>query len=192
MIRLFPGEEFREVHFAIKPRMRYAVSNRGRILSFSDNLENGALIKGSTMNGYRMIRFKKVIEGKMHNIQSFVYKFVAEHFLPQPDEVQKHLIHLDHDLSNDRVENLKWVDADARMEHYKKSPNVIAGRKRMLEKRKSSNGHKLTLMEVIRLKKMVLDPNRKTRMKILAKQFGISEMQLFRIKSGENWGHIKV
>jgi hypothetical protein len=37
-----------------------------------------------------------------------------------------------------------------------------------------------------------MDPNRKTRLKLIAKQFGISEMQLYRIKSGENWGHIKV
>jgi DNA-binding Xre family transcriptional regulator len=29
-------------------------------------------------------------------------------------------------------------------------------------------------------------------MKMLAKQFGISEMQVSRIKRGENWGHIKV
>ena len=27
---------------------------------------------------------------------------------------------------------------------------------------------------------------------MLAKQFGISEMQVSRIKSGENWSHIKV
>jgi DNA-binding Xre family transcriptional regulator len=45
---------------------------------------------------------------------------------------------------------------------------------------------------VKRLKKKLLDPNRKTRYKILAKQFGVSEMQLHRIKTGENWGHIIV
>jgi hypothetical protein len=32
----------------------------------------------------------------------------------------------------------------------------------------------------------------KTRMKILSKQFGISEMQLYRIKSGQNWAHVKI
>jgi DNA-binding Xre family transcriptional regulator len=42
------------------------------------------------------------------------------------------------------------------------------------------------------LKKLISDPNRKTRLKMLAKQFGISEMQVSRIKSGENWGHIKI
>jgi hypothetical protein len=45
---------------------------------------------------------------------------------------------------------------------------------------------------VRRLKKKLLDPNRKTRYKILVMQFGVSEMQLHRIKTGENWGHIIV
>jgi DNA-binding Xre family transcriptional regulator len=36
------------------------------------------------------------------------------------------------------------------------------------------------------------DPNRKTRLKIIAKRFGVSEMTLQRIKTGENWGHIKI
>jgi hypothetical protein len=29
-------------------------------------------------------------------------------------------------------------------------------------------------------------------LKKIAEQFDISEMQLYRIKSGENWGHVKV
>jgi len=45
---------------------------------------------------------------------------------------------------------------------------------------------------VTRSKRKLLDPKRKTRMKIMAKQFGVSEMQLYRIKSGENWGHITI
>jgi hypothetical protein len=44
----------------------------------------------------------------------------------------------------------------------------------------------------MRLKRKIFDPKRKSRLKIIAKQFGISEMQLYRIKSGENWGHVKI
>ncbi|MFT7352689.1 MAG: hypothetical protein ACI9XR_002476 [Flavobacterium sp.] len=29
-------------------------------------------------------------------------------------------------------------------------------------------------------------------MKMIAKQFGVSEMQIARIRSGENWGHITI
>ena len=42
------------------------------------------------------------------------------------------------------------------------------------------------------IKKKIFDPQRKTRMKIIAKRFGISEMQLYRIKSGENWSSVQL
>ncbi len=75
--------------------------------------------------------------------------------------------------------------------HQQKNPVVLEAREKQ-KGRKTVKGHKLTATQVIRLKKKILDPNRKTRLKLIAKQFGISEMQLYRIKSGENWGHIKV
>jgi len=49
---------------------------------------------------------------------------------------------------------------------------------------------KLTETKVKLIKRKIFDPNRRTRMKMIAKQFGISEMQLYRIKSGENWGSV--
>ena len=70
-------------------------------------------------------------------------------------------------------------------EHHKKNPELI--------KRKGTIKYsKLTEGRVRLRKKKIFDPNRKTRMRLIAKQFGISEMQLYRIKSGENWGHVKV
>jgi uncharacterized protein YjcR len=42
------------------------------------------------------------------------------------------------------------------------------------------------------IKKLLAKPEQKTRLKMIAKQFGVSEMQIRRIKSGENWGHINV
>jgi len=32
----------------------------------------------------------------------------------------------------------------------------------------------------------------KTRVRILAKQFGVSDTVLYRIKAGTNWGHVKI
>ena len=60
------------------------------------------------------------------------------------------------------------------------------------KEKKTVQGHKLNATQVMRIKKMIADPERKTRMKMIAKQFNISEMQLYRIKSGENWGHIVI
>jgi DNA invertase Pin-like site-specific DNA recombinase len=69
---------------------------------------------------------------------------------------------------------------------------VIEGRKKLIEHNIKSDGHKLTANKVKFIKKRLADPNRTIRLKMLAKQFGISEMQLYRIKRGENWGHIKI
>jgi hypothetical protein len=76
-------------------------------------------------------------------------------------------------------------------EHQQKNPTVVEGRQRRKEKRRCE-GSKLTDTQVMLLKKKISDPCRKTRLKIIARQFGISEIQLQRIKRGENWAHIHV
>lgn len=76
--------------------------------------------------------------------------------------------------------------------HHKTSPYVIEGRKKALENRKHGDGNKLTMTQVMFIKKKLLDPNQKARLKILARQFGVSEMTLYRIKTGENWRYVEV
>jgi hypothetical protein len=78
------------------------------------------------------------------------------------------------------------------MEHSNKSPHVLQARKNLLEYNLKSNGAKLTVTKVMLIKKLLAKPEQKTRLKMIAKQFGVSEMQIRRIKSGENWGHINV
>jgi DNA invertase Pin-like site-specific DNA recombinase len=76
--------------------------------------------------------------------------------------------------------------------HATHDPAVKAAFKKFQEYNIKRDGATLTSPDVVRIKKLILNPNRKTRLKIIAKQFGISEMQLYRIKTGENWGHIQV
>jgi predicted DNA binding protein len=101
-------------------------------------------------------------------------------------------LHLDHNLGNDYISNLKWATIAEQRAHTKASPRVIEAKKKLIEHRIKSDGIKLTETQVIWLKKKLLDPDRKTRLKILAKKFGVTTMTLHRIKTGENWGHIKV
>ena len=194
MLRLFASETFKEFPVDERLRMRYAVSNYGRILSFTDSIENGRILKGSTVDGYKVIRFKVKDEArdKIVNLHKFVYKLVAYYFVPRTDEEQLHVIHLDRQRDNDLASNLKWVTREEMLQHFKTSPRVIEAKRKLIEHNIKSDGKKLTVNQVMLLKKRLLDPERKTRLKILAKQFGISEMQLHRIKTGENWGHIKV
>ena len=70
--------------------------------------------------------------------------------------------------------------------HQQGSPGVKSYRERTRTK-----GHKLTANRVRRIKQMINAKDRRQRMRDIADYFGISEMQLYRIKSGENWGHVR-
>lgn len=192
MLLLYFSEEFREIPIEDPLRKRYAVSNYGRLVSFNKSIkEDGKEIKGGRSDGYKTLHYRykdQSRKGKERNRYVFLYKLVAEYFIPKDSEDQLHVLHLDYVRDNDKASNLKWATREEMLAHHKKSPNVIAGRVRKTVR----DGRKLTTTQVIRLKKQLQDPHRKTRLKILAKQFNISEMQLYRIKSGENWGSIVV
>jgi hypothetical protein len=192
MIRFYPNEIFREIEMKHAMKYKYAVSNRGRLISFSTTIQKGNLLKGTLTDGYRTFQYSRVINGKRTYTTLFIYKLVAELFIPKTSEDQVHMIHLDYVRDNDLLSNLKWVTAEEFKEHVRRSPHIINSKKKLIEHNLKADGRKLTTTRVIYLKKLLLDPNRKTRIKMLAKQFGISEMQVHRIKSGENWSHIKV
>ena len=196
MLRFYPKEIFKEIFLEDKLQLRYAISNYGRFVSFNDQIENGRFVKGTKQDGYRIWRYTTRDEkNKLRYKHRFFYKLVAEYFIPKTSDEQVYVLHLNRNRANDYVENLQWATKAEMLEHSKKSPYVIEARKKQLaelrEKRKQQ-GNKLTATQVMLLKKKLLDPHRKTRLKILAKQFGVTEMTLQRIKTGENWGHIKV
>lgn len=188
----FVGEIFKDVDFGVKLKSNYAISNYGRFVSYTDKVEEGKILKGGLTDGYRIFRYRIKVDGKPVDKYAFIYKLVAQYFLTQTSEEQTCVIHLDYVRHNDAVLNLKYCTREEMLAHVKRSPAVIAAKKKLIEFNKQSDGRKLTTTQVIHLKKRLLDPNRKTKLKSLAKQFNISEMQLYRIKRGENWGHLKV
>ncbi|MDF2451339.1 MAG: hypothetical protein K0S26_843 [Bacteroidota bacterium] len=190
MVHIFPNETFIEIASEYQFKLRYAISNYGRLISFTDQFKDGRLLKGSLNQGFRAFCFKTVIDGKKVNKLYFFYNLVGQYHLTRPNDDAKYIIHLDHNKLNDHVSNLKWVTQQERVKHYKTSPAVIAAREKLIAHNKQRDGLKLTETRVKLIKRKLADPNRKTRLKVLAKQFGISEMQLYRIKSGENWGHV--
>ena len=190
-LRIYPGEEFREIEVDSSLKLRYAISNYGRMVSFSDEIKYGRLLKGMYSDGYKVFRFKIYRGTKIINSHFFIYKLVAQYFIPKTSDDQDFVIHLDHKRSNDDARNLKWVTAAERLDHIRKSPAVIEARKAVREHNVKWAGLKLTETRVMLIKKMLADPKRKTRQKMIARQFGVSEMQISRIKSGENWGNVK-
>ncbi|WP_298224006.1 NUMOD4 domain-containing protein [Flavobacterium sp.] len=192
MIRIYPNEEFKEVFLDVPQRMRYAISNKGRIASFTDRIEDGNILKGGTSDGYVTLRYREKVGDKIINRIKFVYKLVAENFIPKTSEDQVHVLHMDFSRDNDDVNNLRWANPAEKLAHYKKSPRVIRAKQNLLEHNIKSDGRKLTVTTVIRIKKMLQNPKGRTRNSMIAKQFGISATHLKRIETGENWGHIKV
>lgn len=183
------GEAWKEIAFPDEkgPLKKYAVSDRGRVIAYLHNPETGRILKGGLIGGYPSVKVR--IKGKDKTF--YVHRLVGEYFLRQPDPDCDRLIHLDYDKRNNCIENLRWVTKSEALEHQRKNPAVIRAKK-IQSQFLPDKGHKLTTTDVIRIKKKIWDPNRKTRLKMIAKQFGISEMQLYRIKSGENWSHIRV
>lgn len=160
---------------------RYEVSNFGRLQSYQNNKE-GKLIKGSVIQGYKSLNVR-LPKGKSFN--RYIHKLVAQAFVDKPDEEHKYVIHLDFDKKNNHFGNLKWATKDQMVDHNRVNPAVV--NKRIPTRTKN---YKLTETKVRVIKKMLLSES--TRLKMIARQFGITHTQLNRIRSGENWGNVTI
>ncbi|GAA4041244.1 hypothetical protein [Flavobacterium chungnamense] len=192
MIQLNRGEEFRQIIIEDPLQKNYAVSNYGRIISYTNDFLSGREIKCAKAEGFRVFRYQTRENGKRKDKGFLVYKLVAQYFIPNDNPERTMVIHLDFSKDNDRVENLIWATRREQIDFQSKNPNVIANKARIIEFNKKADGAKLTSTQVIRIKKMLQRPDNKTRLVMIAKQFNISTQQLYRIRTGENWGHIKV
>ena len=179
MIRNYWKEEWKVVKFDdnISEKENFKISNYGRIINCKGEKE--FLVTESMINGYQNLPLKQKRNGK--STSRYVHKLVAEHFLEQNDGI--FVIHLNYVKTDNRVENLKWATKREKELHQFSNPEILK------RPRKITNS-KLTETRVMLLKRKLNDPNRRTRLKLIAKQFGISTMQLHRIKTGENWGYV--
>ncbi len=86
--RFYPNEEFKEIEINASLQLRYAISNKGRLISFTDEMQNGRLLKGGLCDWYPTFRFKVKIDDKIVNKYLFFYKLVAHYFIPKASEEQ--------------------------------------------------------------------------------------------------------
>lgn len=179
---VFKNENWKEIHLgATKQTTRYGVSSLGRICSFKEKLTEKKVLKGTIVNGYPALKLK--IRNNDH--QFYIHKLVAQYFVKKSG-ARDFVVHNDFNKLNNKASNLSWANKTEVEAHQQKSPLVKSYRERTKAK-----GHKLTAVRVKQIKQMISQKNRKKLMKDIAEQFGISEMQLYRIKSGENWAHVK-
>jgi HNH endonuclease/NUMOD4 motif len=166
-------------------RYKYAISNYGRIIKFNKNLSEGFLLNCSQQQGFPI--WRKIMNGEYFAV--LVHRLVAKYFLPKPTGKQKFVIHLDYNKENNYFKNLQWAAQQEVTEHSKKNPAVINAKADM-RKNISKGGYntKLTEAKVKYIKKSLAKG--KT-LKELAIKFKVSDMQIYRIKTGENWSHVK-
>lgn len=81
---------------------KYEVSTWGRVRNIKSKK-----IKIPFKNNGRCFRVRVLINGKYY--KAFVHQLVANAFLPKPRPNQRYVIHINKDLFDNRVENLKWA-----------------------------------------------------------------------------------
>lgn len=172
-------ERWKEIDFETDlPHDKYEVSHTGRVKSYAIDKENGRILKGGNVNGYLCITVKF---GEKMTRQYYVHRLVAETFLNKDNSDQHYVIHLDFHKHNNSIYNLKWATEKELVAHNNKNPEVL---------RRRTTGYKLSESDVRVIKRLL--QSHKTRLSMIAKRFGITHTQLNRIRSGENWGHVKV
>jgi len=177
----FWNEEWVEVKFPENIKLiRYQISNYGRIRAIHKITGKEKLLKGShSKRGHHRLNIK-MESGKGAGV--YVHRIVAESFISQPSEAHEYVIHLDHDKKNNKYTNLRWSTQEEVNQHAKNSPLYNQAREKQREH------YKLNEAKVKMIKRML--KRKKVKMKIIAKQFGISHTQLNRIKNGENWADV--
>ncbi|MEO7524331.1 MAG: hypothetical protein ABIT58_09565, partial [Ferruginibacter sp.] len=113
---------------------------------------------------------------------------VAKLFCKKKSPKYKFVIHTNHKKTDNIAKNLKWATLEEVADHQQGSPQKIAYKKRQANR---TVGLKLTATQVKTIKDSIKNPKRKLTYKQMAEKYGVSEMTLYRIKSGENWGRIK-
>ncbi len=189
-INAYPFEQFKPILIHPSLKLNYALSDKGRLISYKNEILEGNIVKGGLINGYLIFRYKIYENGKTINKHIMLAKLVAEHYLPQPTENQKFILHKDFNKTNNAVDNLFWATNIDCIAHGLKSPLYLEARARAAASLQPTNA-KLNVAKVKIIKRMLASPN-KTRQKMIAKQFGVTATQIKRIQRGENWSKITI
>lgn len=146
-------------------------------------LEDGKLLNGSITTGYRTLNLHRPDnKGTL-----YIHREIAKLFLPKPSPKHKYVIHKNHNKLDNHIRNLKWATLEEMIAHQQKSPAKIAYKERQANR---TVGLKLTAVQVRKIKELLSSDKRKLTIKQIADKYSVSEMTLYRIKSGENWGSV--
>lgn len=168
-----------------------------QIKETAKSVENQQLLDDLRVERDQWVQKRKKLNHKLTtkntiNYNLLFHKAVAELFLDAPaNEDQKFIIHKDFDKANNEVDNLAWASQEEITNRVKKHPKMILWEfnKQFIDTSVKVKASKLSEMDVLTIKKRL---KRGYSLKKLAKQFEVSDMQIHRIKTGENWGHVQL
>jgi DNA-binding MurR/RpiR family transcriptional regulator len=186
MIKKLKGEVWKPLRFQGYKDLRnlYAVSSHGRVASYKeDPLQDGKLLNGSLTTGYRTLNLHR----SDNKGTLYIHRELAKLFLKKPSPKHKYVIHKNHDKLDNTVKNLEWATLEKTIQHQQTSPAKLAYKKVQANRQK---GLKLTATQVRKIKTQLSSKNRNLSIRQIADKYGVSEMTMYRIKSGENWGRI--
>ena len=178
-LRKIEDEVWREVPNSNK---RYMVSNYGRVKSYAYDKKDGKLLKYTEIKGFNLVQLN------IDKLQSkfYVHKLVAEIWIPKPTDKHIFVTHLDRNLKNNHVSNLEWHTKESLVEKHREFVKQLSNGSQFKRPMRNS---KLKESDIKLLKSML---QRGVIQSVIAKLFCISEMQVTRIKRGENWGHVQI
>lgn len=186
MIKL-KGEIWKPLRFSGYKELRnfYALSSMGRIASYKEDVvKDGKLLHGSLTTGYTTLNLHR----RGHRGTLYIHRELAKLFLKKPSPKHKYVIHKNHNKLDNAVKNLEWATLEKMILHQQGSPAKLAYKKVQANR---EVGLKLKATQVARIKEQLDNPKRRLTIKQLADKYGVSEMTMYRIKSGENWGRVK-
>ena len=99
-VKFLPAEKWKELDLKKgTTTKRYAVSDKGRIISFKENMEDGYILKPRLTQGYPSITI-----GREETRQNYyIHRLVAEYFCKQGSSKNAFVIHVDHKKDNNKA-----------------------------------------------------------------------------------------
>lgn len=180
-------EQWKKIRFEkFKPEIPYAVSSQGRFGVMDKNGDAEARNFAPQDGTYR---YNYKYKGKSKSI--IVSKAVAQAFVKGKSAKRTMIIHKDHNFLNNHPDNLQWVTPEEHRRHVVYSPKNIHRRKKKAII-VSETARKFNESSIRLVKKLIWDKKRTLSLSQIAKKYKVSEMQIYRIKRGEIWFHVRV
>ena len=94
MVKNYYNEKWVEIDLGYNSKLNYAISNYGRLVSFTESIKEGRILNGSLIEGYRIFRYR-IFESKIIiRRHLFYHRMVADNFLTKETTDQVFVLHL--------------------------------------------------------------------------------------------------